>query len=72
MTYNTAVLDAPCPSPYKDDFPKERQARAAVRAMRKRGKRGRGKYVPQQPYRCGCGMFHLNHAQRRTDGRLRI
>lgn len=71
MTHSTAVLDAPCPTPYKDDFPKERQARAAARAMRKRGKRGRGKYVPQQPYRCGRGMFHLTHAHRRNGVRLR-
>lgn len=60
----TVALAVRCPTPHKVGFAKERHARVAIREMRKRGKRGRGKYIPRIPYRCDCGAYHLTHVRR--------
>ncbi|OKH81106.1 hypothetical protein EB73_31385 [Mycobacterium sp. SWH-M3] len=54
-----------CPTPYKHGFPNEKDARSAIRAMQHRGRRGRGKYVPQELYKCLCGAIHLRHREGR-------
>jgi hypothetical protein len=54
-----------CPTPFKDTFATEGEARTVMRQMQRRSKRTKGKYYPVEPYKCRCGAVHLTSSHRR-------
>lgn len=53
-----------CPSPHKDAFANRGEAKAVVKAMVQRNKRGKTKVMPPAPYQCMCGAVHLSDPRR--------
>jgi hypothetical protein len=48
-----------CKTPYKDSFPDMGAARAVMKAIKRRSRRGKTRSLPAEPYRCRCGSVHF-------------
>ena len=66
MEAGESLMAGFCPSPYKDAYPSMGAARKVVKEMKVRSRRQKNKPLPQEPYKCNCGEYHLTHPKRRA------